>query len=392
MTPDSVRADFDADELVALVALRMLPGAGDRRVVRLVRNERSARRALSLPHAALAKALGEEAATARADPGFESRAHLVLERCRELGVEVVPIGSPDYPERLLPLADPPPLLFLRGDASLLRGATVAVVGSRAPSPVGRRTAERIGQDLARVGVVVVSGMALGIDGAAHRGALRSGGGTIAVLGSGPERAYPAANRDLFREIIQSGLIVTEFPPDEPAFPFNFPRRNRIIAALSFGVVVVEAGPGSGALITADHALDLGVEVFAVPGSVELKQSHGPNRLIQEGAQLVTAAREVVEALGWSTDPEPAAGEREPAVGDLALAAGDGVPAARDRGRLPELIRVNALLGPAPTSLDSLVDGLGLPPSQVLAALTRLELSGAAVRSEEGWRAERPPDR
>jgi DNA processing protein len=373
VSPAAAREDWDRDELIALVALRMLPGAGDRRVVRLLRDEGSARSALSLPHSAFARALGDEAATARADPGFESRARHVLERCRDLGADVVPIGSPAYPERLHALVDPPPILFLRGDPSLLGRPTVAVVGSRAATPVGRRTGERIGQDLARAGVVVVSGMALGIDGAAHRGALRAGGGTVAVLGCGPERAYPAANRDLFREILRNGLIVTEFPPDEPAFPFNFPRRNRLIAALSFGVVVVEAGPRSGALITADHALDLGVEVFAVPGSVELEQAYGPNRLIQEGAQLVTSAAEVMQALGWPV-------------------AADAGPAAVERARGPELVRVQELLGLAPRSLDSLVDGLGLPPARVLAALTRLELTGAAVRLEEGWRAERPAGR
>jgi DNA processing protein len=364
------------DELVALVALRMLPGAGDRRTVRLLRSEGSARRALELPREALAKALGEEAAAVRADPGLEPRAERILERCGELGVAVMPIWSPAYPERLMALVDPPPLLFLLGDASLLRGPTVAVVGSRRPSPVGRRTADRIGRDLGQAGVVVVSGMALGIDGAAHRGALRAGGKTVAVLGSGPERAYPAANRDIFKEIVRTGLVVTEFPPGEPALRFNFPRRNRIIAALSFGVVVVEAGRKSGALITADHALDLGVEVFAVPGSVELDQALGTNRLIQEGAKLVTAAWEVLEGLGWSsTGSDPAGGE--------------GAERRRtERAPSPELVRVSELLGPAPRSLDSLVHGLGLPAERVLAVLTRLELVGAAVRSEEGWRVER----
>lgn len=199
---------------------------------------------------------------------------------------------------------------------------------------------------------------------------------MAVLGSGPERAYPAANRDLFREIVRSGLVVTEFPPDEPAFPFNFPRRNRIIAALSFGVVVVEAGRKSGALITADHALDLGVDVFAVPGSVELDQAFGTNRLIREGAELVTGAREVLEALGWSS-----VGSNPAKLEGTEVTTSGHAP-------LPELLRVSELLGPAPRSLDSLVHGLGLPAGRVLAALTRLELVGAAVRSEEGWR-ERP---
>jgi DNA processing protein len=374
VTSDPARGEANVDELLALVAIRMLPGAGDRRVVRALRSHGSARLALALPPEAFAKAFGSEAAAARSDPSFESRAERVLERCGELGVEVVAIGSPGYPERLLRLVDPPPVLFLRGDASLLLRPTVAVVGSRRPSPGGRRTAERFGQGLADAGVVVVSGMALGIDGAAHRGALRAGGATVAVLGSGPEKAYPAANRDLFREIVRSGLVVTEFPPDEPAFPFNFPRRNRIIAALSYGVVVVEAGPQSGALITADHALDLGVEVFAVPGSVELQQARGTNRLLQEGAQLVTAPWEVVEALGWPGAPGQAGG------------AAKTDPASR-RPALPELARITELLGPAPRSLDSLVHGLDLPAERVLAALTRLELAGTAVRSEEGWRVE-----
>lgn len=363
----TLRAHGDPEELRAALLLRLLPGVGDRRVARLLRAHGGARKVLTLPPDLLVRSLGEEAHRAKSDTDLRERVEHVLRRCSELDVHVVTLGSTGYPSRLLALSDPPAVLFLRGDVSLLDRPSIAVVGSRRATAAGRRTAERLGAELSGHGVTVVSGLALGIDGAAHRGALSDHGGTIAVLGSGPDRAYPSANRGLFRQILQRGLIVSEFMPGESARPYNFPRRNRLIAALSAGVVVVEAAERSGALITVDHALDLGLEVFSVPGSVEADQSRGTNHLLRDGANLVTCGLDVLEVLRWPASPAA------------------GPPAAE---ALPDtdLSRVGGALGPAPRPIHQLVPAIGLPLERVLASLTQLEVQGRAVRSSEGWRA------
>ena len=271
----------------------------------------------------------------------------------------IDIGAAAYPQVLLELTDPPPVLYLRGRLDLLAGRRIAIVGSRAATPVGRRAAERISRDLSAAGVTVVSGMAFGIDGAAHRGALGECGGTIAVLGSGPDRPYPSAHRELYERIATEGLLVSEFPPGEMPRPYHFPRRNRIIAALASGVVVVEAARKSGALITVDHALDLGREVFGVPGSLENPQAEGVHALIREGAHLVTSAAEILETMGW-------------------------VPA--DLGPLFAEVEGSGIrLDRTPRSLDELVEGSGLSPAKLLSLLTRMEMEGRAVRGPEGWR-------
>ena len=237
------------EERSALVLLRLLPGVGDRRLSRLLGTAGSARRALALTSRQFVKTLGAKAEGARRDPGIRRQADRVLERCEALRIEILSLGSLFYPTGLMGLVDPPPVLFLRGNRSLLSRRSIAIVGSRRATGVGRRTAETISRELSELGVTVVSGLALGIDGAAHRGALGDCGGTIAVLGCGPDRPYPASNRLLFHEILERGLLVSEFPPGEPARPYHFPRRNRVLAGLSAGVVVVEAARRSGALIT-----------------------------------------------------------------------------------------------------------------------------------------------
>jgi DNA processing protein len=300
----------------------------------------------------------------------------ILEACSRHAIRILSIGEKGYPTSLYALVDPPPLLFLRGSGSLPGERSVAVVGSRRATPVGRRAAERIGRELSEAGVTVVSGMALGIDGAAHRGGLSGDGGTVAVLGSGPDRPHPPGNRALFDQILERGLVISEFPPGEPARPFHFPRRNRVIAALSQAVVVVEAARRSGALITVDHALDLGLEVFAVPGSVETPQADGANTLIRDGAHLLLRTRDLFEVMGWSS-VSPVSGAAE----------SDARPPALP-GPSDELRPVLGALGSVPCTLDRLVEKLGLPPSRVLAALTRAELVGVARRSDLGWMATR----
>ncbi|MCM8814192.1 MAG: DNA-processing protein DprA, partial [Candidatus Omnitrophica bacterium] len=232
--------------------------------------------------------------------------------------------DPAYPRSLLSLADPPCVLFAVGKACLLEGEALAIVGSRSATPGGERTAERFAAALSARGHPIVSGMALGIDGAAHHGALEGPGSTLAVLGTGPDRVYPARHRELARRIANDGLLISEFPPGTPPLAGNFPRRNRLIAGLSRGVLVVEAAVESGSLITARLAGEMGREVFAVPGSIHSPQSRGCHRLLREGAKLVETVEDVCSELGWSSASGGASGAR---AAGAAATGGDAGPAA-----------------------------------------------------------------
>lgn len=258
------------------------------------------------------------------------------------------------PPALRHLHDPPPLLFLRGRTELLDRPSITVVGSRRATARSRDVAERLGHALASVGRCVASGMALGIDGAAHRGALRAGGDTIAVLGRGADEPYPPSHRRLFRDILARGLIVSEFPPGTPPLPHHFPRRNRILAALSDTVVVVEAGARSGALITVDHALDLGIDVWAVPGPIDLGACTGSNRLLADGAHALVSVASFIEEVGG--------GERS------ARSSPEGPPT-----------RLLSVLAQEPMNVDELAARLSLSAPEVLMMLTELELAGAVRR-------------
>jgi DNA processing protein len=287
-----------------------------------------------------------------------------LERCRRDGVQVCVGGGPGYPRALEALADPPAVVLLRGRPELLQRRAVAIVGSRRSTAAGRRTAEEIAGALAGAGVVTVSGLALGIDAAAHRGALAAGGDTIAVLGAGPDVPHPPSNRGLFTRIADEGLLVTEFLPGEPARAHHFPRRNRILAALSGGVVVVEAALRSGALITVGHALDLGLPVGAVPGSIYAPGSAGTNRLIRDGAHAVL---EPSDALGL--------------IGEIRLPLeGTSRP---DPGPPGDPGRVWRALSDVPRTADEVAAAAGMPAGRVLVALSELEMAGRVVREAGG---------
>jgi DNA processing protein len=220
-----------------------------------------------------------------------------LAACENRGVRLLGLNDPAYPNLLRHTYAPPPVLFLLGDADLLNQPTVAIVGSRANSPYGKEVARQLATRLVRAGVVVVSGLALGIDGHAHRGALEADGGTIAVLGSGLDRPTPPSHLELFRAVAQKGVVVSEFPIGKSADPGHFPRRNRVISGLSLGVIVVEAGRKSGSLITARLAVEQDRDVFAVPGPITASQSEGPHALIRDGATLIRNADDVLEQLG-----------------------------------------------------------------------------------------------
>ncbi len=273
-------------------------------------------------------------------------------------------GIAPYPPLLRAIPDPPAVLWLRGHVppELLERPSVAIVGARACSSYGRSVARTLGRELAAAGLVVVSGMARGIDSEAHRGALDAGGVTVAVLGCGIDRDYPAANRDLARRIVEQGLIVSEYEAGVEPAPWRFPARNRIIAGLCMATVVIEARERSGALITADFALEDGREVMVVPGEITSAVSAGSNALLRLGATPVTAAADVLEAYGIELCVEP-----PETPGGLA-------------GKVLER------LGDGPVSIDELARSTGVPPGDVAAALIELELSGRATEDDGVYRA------
>ncbi len=259
-----------------------------------------------------------------------------------------------YPARLGDLPDPPPVLFLRGHHEWLSaGPVAAIVGTRVASAYGERVTRELASQLARAGALVLSGMARGIDGAAHRGALGAGGRSGAVLGTGIDIAYPASHRPLHAELSDRGVVIAEQPPGEPATGGSFPERNRIIAALADLVIVVEAGRKSGALITATRALELGRVVAAVPGQIDSPQSAGSNELLRDGAQFIASPADAVALLGLTAPP------RAPAIEVTGTAR--VVWDALSRGAL---------------DLDTLTSQTALPAREVMAAVTRLEMSGA----------------
>jgi DNA processing protein len=279
------------------------------------------------------------------------------------------VGREDgrYPPRLRELHDPPPGLFVRGAAAveLLHDPAVAIVGARACSSYGSQVARMLGRELAEAGLVVLSGLARGVDGEAHRGALDAGGRTVAVLGCGIDRDYPAVHAQLAARICDRGLLVSEYAPGVEPAPWRFPARNRVIAGLALATIVVEARERSGALITADFALESGREVFAVPGEITSGLSAGTNALLRLGATPLTAAGDVLEALGIE-------------------------PAARPSPELDETAaRVLAALTAQAAGVDQLVRGTGLDAASVATALAELELAGVVAEAEGLYRGVRP---
>ena len=271
------------------------------------------------------------------------------------GQSIITLADGGYPPALLEIADPPSVLYVRGNPDLLHRRGIAVVGSRNATPQGIQTAESFARHLAAQGLCIVSGLALGIDAAAHRGALAAQGETVAVIGTGADRIYPARNKELAIAIAERGAIVSEFPLGTPAVAYNFPRRNRIISGLARGVLVVEAAPESGSLITARLAAEQGREVFAIPGSIHSPVARGCHKLIKQGAKLVETAQDILEELGnFAAAPMPAA-----------------APSAA-----PDESPILAALGHDPCSLDDLVERTGQSADQLLPELLSLELGGS----------------
>jgi DNA processing protein len=305
----------------------------------------------------------------RSDAGWRAFARCFDERrfrvgLRERGLRWLGRSEPGFPALLGAIHDPPPGLFLRGagEIELLSRTAVAVVGARSCSPYGSHVARSCGRELAVAGLVVVSGLARGVDGEAHRGALEAGGFTVAVLGCGVERDYPASHRELAARICERGLVVSEYGPGVEPAPWRFPARNRIIAGLARAVVVVEARERSGALISADFALEQGREVFAVPGEITSSLSAGTNGLLGLGAAPYTSPQDVLDALGIERVPPPA-----PEL---------SVEAERALGVLREFA----------AGSDELQRATGLDAGVLAAALTELELAGMAAQEGGVYRA------
>lgn len=288
------------------------------------------------------------------------------------GTHLLPCTDPAFPALLKQIPDPPIALFLRGHTELLDSPQLAIVGSRNPSGEGRRNAEEFASFLTRSGLTITSGMALGIDAAAHRGALKTGGATLAVWGTSLDRVYPPSHRELAAKIAAQGLLVSEFAPGTPPLPYNFPRRNRIISGLSVGTLVVEAAQSSGSLITARLASEQGREVFAIPGSIHNPLARGCHRLIRDGAKLVESASDIFEELAPLLKLETTPG-REPS----------GTQASSASSEDPEYQLLLNSMDYAPTSVDALVERTGLTPEVVSSMLLMLELQGQVEAAPGG---------
>ena len=288
----------------------------------------------------------------------------------ESGHELMAWDDPGYPRALLEIADPPPVFYLQGRRELLAAPGFAIVGSRNATPQGCEDAEAFAAALSAAGFTIVSGLALGIDAAAHRGGLRHSGSSVAVIGTGPDRVYPARNRDLAHELAARGLVISEFPPGTPPLKQNFPQRNRLVSGLARGVLVVEATLDSGSLITARLAAEQGREVFALPGSIHSPFSKGGHRLIRDGAKLVETAQDILEELSIGAVPaQQGAAPMEREIPD------------------PDARAILGALGHDPADIDTLVARTGLAASAVIAALTGLELE-RVVASLPGGRWQR----
>lgn len=352
-------------ELEARLRLHCLPELGPRRFRKLLSAFASASAALSAPASAW-RSLGLPAACAESRRSAEvrERAAASLAWLDAEHQQLLMWDDPAYPGLLAELDDAPPLLFVAGDAGLLEQPQLAMVGSRRASRPGLDTAHSFARSLAAGGFVITSGLALGIDGAAHQGALDAGGKTVAVMGSGLQRLYPVRHQKLAAEIVAGGgALVSELPLDCPPQAGNFPRRNRIISGLSLGVLVVEASPSSGSLITARLAAEQGREVYAIPGSIHHPGARGCHQLIREGAILVESIEHILDALrGWRRLPR------------------SEVPLQSQPASHPLL----ELLYAAPHSSEALVAASGWSLSEVLAALTELELDGRVVCEGGRW--------
>jgi DNA processing protein len=361
-------------ERLAYVALALVPGIGHVRLRSLLREFGSADGALAAPFARLCAvpAMSSAAATAVSEATLATAERALIEADRLGGTLLVP-GDRQFPDVLTGIPDPPTLLFALGQLELLNRPAVAVVGSRAPTIYGVEVCRSIVGLAAAAGIVVVSGMARGLDAAAHQQALALRGATIGVLGNGLGVVYPAANRRLYERMAASGLLLTEFPPGERPNAGSFPRRNRLISGLASVTVVVEAAASSGALITAGTAADQGRDVLAVPGPITTPTSVGTNRLVRDGAIPYLEPEDLLRHYPGLA--------RVPGGGDTGGRSLDVLPQLDGAGA--ELARVAAVLGRDGAPLDDVAARAGLPLSEVMGHLSALEIAGFAEQLAGG---------
>jgi DNA processing protein len=355
--------DVDA-RVEAWASLQLTPGLGTRTLVALLKHFGGAVEVCTASRRSLVKAASAEAATA-IERGPDPRLlETTLAWLRDSGHWLIAWDDPDFPRALLAISDPPPAFYYLGRRELLNRPAVAIVGSRNATPQGIEDAEAFGAALSAAGLTIVSGLATGVDAAAHRGGLSAAGGSLAVVGTGVDRYYPPANRELQQHLEREGGVASEFPLGTPPLPENFPRRNRVISGLARGVLVVEATLNSGSLITARLAAEQGREVFAIPGSIHSPFSKGAHRLIRDGAKLVETAQDVLEELHFELG---------------ASSGGRGSPASEAPVIASETAeRVLSALGYDPAAIDQLSQRSGLAAEVIAATLVELELAGRVV--------------
>ncbi len=340
------------DDVIPWLRLALVPGVSPRAQRALLDQYVTPQAALAAPRREVEARIGVEVARALSRGPLEDLVERTLRWREHPNHHLVSIADAAYPKALLQIADPPPVLYANGRLDLLGAASIAIVGSRNATAQGQRDAEAFARALSSVGLTIVSGMALGIDAAAHRGGLASIGSSVAILGTGIDIVYPKGNRELAHALATGGCLVSEFPLGTPSVAGNFPRRNRLISGLSRGVLVVEAGNPSGSLITARFALEQGREVFAVPGSIHSALSKGCHDLIKQGATLVEEAGEILAELRWQARIAPPP-EQVPEPANPFLDS----------------------IGFAPTSPDQIAQRTGMAANSVAARLSILEIEG-----------------
>jgi DNA processing protein len=342
------------EDLGAWIRLSLVPGLDSGKYRALLSAFGLPCEILRTPPARLERVVTPAMVKAIADPEWNMRVEQTLKWAQQDGHTILTLADEGYPRQLLEISDPPPLLYVIGNAGFLGKPSLAIVGSRSSTPQGRQNAGQFARTLSDAGLTIVSGLALGIDAAAHEGGLQGLASTVAVMGTGPDTIYPKSNRALADRIAGHGALITEYPIGMPALPANFPRRNRLIAGLSRGVLVVEAAVASGSLITARMALEQGREVFAIPGSIHSPVSRGCHALIKQGAKLVETAEDVLVELQIPMLPESET--QKPQMSD----------------------KMNGLLrhmGYDPCDIDTLCARCGLTADAVSAMLLQLELEG-----------------
>ena len=362
-----------SDGLADWLRLTLIPGIGGESQRKLLAAFGLPETVFAAGYSALRGVIGDRLAALLLDTNNRDAVARTLDWATQPGQHILTLADSAYPQALLDIPDPPTLLYVRGRIDLLNRPSLAMVGSRHPTPQGLDNAHQFAVALAKAGLVIVSGLALGIDAAAHQGALACGGDSIAVIGTGNDRIYPARNRELAIALAERGCVISEFPLGTPVAAANFPRRNRLISGLARAVLVVEATVDSGSLITARLAAEQGREVCAIPGSIHAPQARGCHKLIKQGAKLVETAEDVLEELGLDNRPTHKTDS----------------PTATTRSDDPNSAHILAALGYDPCPLDTLIQRCGLTAEALSVILLRLELDGQ-VAALPGERYQRLP--